>query len=85
MENKKYSIRYLPTFINQFNSILNYIIVDLKNKIAAEQLYKDIIQQIEKRSKCPSSFEIFKSTKNKDINWHKIQVKNFTIFYVLNF
>lgn len=83
MENKKYTIRYLPTFINQFNSILNYIANNLKNKIAADNMYKDVVKQIEKRSENPVSFEIFKNTKNKNVNWYKIQVKNFTIFYVV--
>ena len=50
MENKKYTIRYLPIFINQFKSILNYIANNLSNKIAADNLYKDVVKQIEKRS-----------------------------------
>ena len=35
MATKKYEIRYLPTFISQFNNILYYITYELKNKIAA--------------------------------------------------
>ena len=84
MESKKYTIVYLPKFIKQFNSILDYIANQLKNKIAADSLYKEVVTQIEKRSKSPISFEIFKNTKNKNVNWYKIQVKSFTIFYVVN-
>ena len=40
MENKKYEIKYLPTFISQFNNILYYITYELQNKIAANNLYK---------------------------------------------
>ena len=45
MEKNKYTIRYLPTFISQFNSILYYITYELKNKIAAENLYKEVIKK----------------------------------------
>lgn len=83
MENKNYTISYLPTFIEQFNLILNYIANNLKNKIAADKLYKNVVEQIEKRSQSPKSFEIFKNTKEKNVNWYKIKVKNFTIFYVV--
>lgn len=83
MENKKYTIRYLPTFISQFEFILDYIANNLKNKIAADNLYKEVTKQIEKRSYSPTSFEIFKNTKDKQVNWYKIQVKSFTIFYTV--
>ena len=46
MVNKKYEIRYLPTFISQFNNILYYIIYELKNKIAADNLYNEVVKQI---------------------------------------
>ena len=36
MANNKYTIRYSSTYINQFNSILKYIVNNLKNKIAAK-------------------------------------------------
>ena len=39
MANKKYEIRYLPTFISQFNNILYYITYEIKNKIAADNFY----------------------------------------------
>ena len=83
MENKKYEIIYLPAFINQFKTILSYITYNLKNKIAADKLYNEIIEQIEKRSENPLAFEIFKTTRNKEVNWYTIRVKDFTIFYVV--
>mgnify|MGYP004586064055 FL=1 len=43
MANKKYEIRYLPTFISQFNNILYYITYELKNKIAADNFYNEVI------------------------------------------
>ena len=83
MENKQYEIKYFPTFINQFNEILYYIVHNLENNDAADKLYKEVVKQIEKRSKFPTAFEIFKNTKDKNINWYKLRVKNFTIFYMV--
>ena len=79
----QYEIKYFPTFINQFNEILYYIVHNLENKDAADKLYKEVVKQIEKRSKFPTAFEIFKNTKDKNINWYKLRVKNFTIFYMV--
>ena len=79
----KYQIRYLPMFISQFNSILYYITHKLKNKIAAENFYKEVINQIEQRSISPESYEVFKITKKENIKYYKIQVKKITIFYVV--
>lgn len=50
MVNKKYEIEYLPTFISQFNNILYYITYELKNKIAADNFYNEVVKQIEIRS-----------------------------------
>lgn len=83
MANKRYEIRYLPTFISQFNNILYYITYELKNKIAADNFYKEVVKQIEIRSEAPESYEIFKTIKNGQVKYYKINVKNYTIFYVV--
>ncbi len=83
MANKKYEIRYLPTFISQFNNILYYITYELKNKIAANNFYSEVVRQIEIRSKAPESYEVFKKIRNEEIKYYKINVKNYTIFYVV--
>lgn len=81
MEKIQYKIVYLHSFTEQLNNILYYITYELNNKIAAEKLYKEIFKKIEIRSFNPTSFQIFKKTKNTNINWYKIRVKNYTIFY----
>lgn len=83
MENKKYEIKYLPTFISQFNNILYYITYELKNKIAANNFYNEVVKQIEIRSKSPESYEVFKIINNEKIKYYKINVKNYIIFYVV--
>ena len=57
MEKSSYVIKYTSTFINQFNSILKYLVNKLDNKIAAEKLYNEVIREIEKRSSNPESYE----------------------------
>ena len=49
MANNKYTIKYSSTFISQFNSILKYIVHNLKNRIAAENFYDEVINEIEKK------------------------------------
>lgn len=83
MANKKYEIKYLPIFISQFNNILYYITYELKNKIAADNFYSEVVKQIEIRSEAPESYEVFKTIKNEEIKYYKINVKNYTIFYVV--
>lgn len=83
MANKKYEIKYLPTFVVQFNNILYYITYELKNKIAADNFYNGVVKQIEIRSNNPEAYEVFKIIKSEKIKYYKINVKNYTIFYVL--
>lgn len=83
MANKKYEIKYLPTFISQFNDILYYITYELKNKIAAENFYNEVVKQIELRREAPESYEVFKILKKGKIKYYKINVKKYTIFYVV--
>lgn len=83
MANKKYEIKYLPTFISQFNNILYYITYELKNKIAADNFYSEVVKQIEIRSEAPESYKVFKTIRNEEIKYYKINVKNYTIFYVV--
>ena len=49
MANNKYTIKYTSTFINQLNNILKYFIHKLKNQIAAENFYDEVITKIEKK------------------------------------
>ena len=83
MQNKNYEIRYIPTFISQFNNILYYITNELKNKIAADIFYSEVVKQIELRSVAPESYEVFRTIRNGAIKYYKINVKNYTIFYVV--
>ena len=83
MANNKYTIRYSSTYINQFNSILKYIVNNLKNKIAAENFYNEVIKEIEKRSENPEGYEKYISTRKRKNTYYRIYVKNYTIFYTV--
>ena len=48
MAKNKYTIKYTETFVNQFNNILKYFIYKLQNKIAAENLYEEVIKEKKK-------------------------------------
>ena len=77
MANKKYEIRYLPTFISQLNNILYYITYELKNKIAADNFYNEVIKQISKNNNvCIVAYD------NQD--WIRINCKliDFQILYM---
>lgn len=83
MTNKKYTIKYSATYINQFNNILKYLVNNLKNKIAAENFYNEVIKEIEDRSQNPTSYERYISTKKRKNTYYRIYVKNYTIFYTV--
>ena len=83
MVNNKYTIRYSSAYINQFNSILKYFVNNLKNKIAAENFYNEVIKEIETRSKNPESYKKYISNRNRKNTYYRIYVKNYTIFYTV--
>ena len=84
MANKKYTIRYSATYIEQFNSILKYIVNNLKNRIAAENFFNEVVKEIEKRSKNPENYEKCISARKRKNTYYRIYVKNYTIFYTVN-
>lgn len=79
----KYTIKYSSTFINQFNNILKYFVYKLKNKIAAENFYNEVIKEIEKRSENPENYEKYRGARKRKNTYYRIYVKNYTIFYIV--
>ena len=83
MAKNRYVITYSDTFVKQFNNILKYFIYKIQNKIAAKNFYVEVIQEIEKRSENPESFEKYNSRRKRKNTYYRIYVKNYTIFYVV--
>ena len=80
---KKYNIKYLPSFYRDLDAITDYIKYELQNEVAANRLVDEIENAIIKRFQNPESFEKFQ-TRRKRLNvYYRIYVKNYTIFYVV--
>ena len=80
---KKYSLSYLPIFDYDLSEAWRYIAYVLKNPEAADRLVKDTEEAIKKRLETPTSFEQFKSKKERDHPYYRIRVRNFTVWYVV--
>ena len=83
MENKEYTLRYLPLFKSDLVECANYISNKLQNPIAAEKLINDVESAILERLDCPLSFQPYHSKKNRDMTYYRITVRNFSVFYVV--
>jgi len=83
MAKNNYDIKFLPSFDNEFDEVLYYIMYQLNNRKAAEKIYNSVINAILTRSKFPEIFEKYKQNKKTKYNWYRIHIKNFTIFYIV--
>lgn len=83
MNSKKYKLTMLPIFKNDFEEIINYIGYDLNNPSAARRLFDDAMDAILKRLENPLSFAPYKSSKLRKNPYYRINVRNYSIFYVV--
>ena len=83
MDGKRYELRILPLFEGDLNEIVDYITFRLHNPIAAERLVNDVQAAIHERLSCAEAFEPYRSAKEREYPYYPIQVRNFTIFYVV--
>lgn len=83
MDGKRYELRILPLFEDDLNEIVDYITYRLRNPIAAEALVDEVEKAVYERLSCAESFEPYLSSRNRKYPYYPIQVKNFTIFYVV--
>lgn len=83
MNGKRYKLSILPLFEDDLNEIVDYITYRLRNPTAAEHLVDEVERAIEERLDCAESFEPYHSSRERKRPYYRIQVKNFTIFYVV--
>ena len=83
MIGKRYELRILPLFEDDLNEIIDYITYRLRNPIAAERLVDDVEAAIEERRSCAEAFEPYSLSRKRKYPYYRIQVRNFTIFYVV--
>ena len=81
-EIKLYKIILSPTFINELNTICDYMITNLKEPQLSKIFYRRIIEKL-------SSLKIFperhRQLQIKDIIFRKLFFKNYVIIYQINF
>jgi len=80
---KHYDLRILPLFEDDLDEIVDYVTYRLKNPIAAERLIDDVEAAIEERRSCAEAFEPYPSSRDRLHPYYRIQIWNFTIFYVV--
>lgn len=83
MDTRRYKLSILPLFEDDLNEIVDYITYRLRNPQAAESLINEVEDAINKRLDCAESFEAYHSSRKRKYPYYRIQVKNFTIFYVV--
>lgn len=83
MNNKKYTLRYLPIFEEDLLSAADYISNKLSNKQAALNLVAETEKAILKRLENPVSFEPYASVKDRKNKYYRIIVNNYSVFYVV--
>ena len=80
---KKYSLRYLPIAQQDLQEIVDYINGTLQNPIAAENTLSKIEAAILERLKSPESFAVWQSKKPRDYPYRRINVGNYSVWYVV--
>ncbi len=80
---KTYILRYLPLAEQDLAEIIDYIQNNLQNPIAAENTLTRIEEAILKRLEAPESFAVWSSKKKRSYPYRRINVGNFTVWYVV--
>lgn len=83
MNGKRYELSILPLFEDDLAEIVDYITYRLRNPIAAGNLIDEVEKAINERLDCTEAFEPYRSNRERKHPYYCIQVKNFTIFYVV--
>ena len=83
MNGKHYELSILPLFEEDLSEIVDYITYRLRNPAAAELLVDDVENAILERLSCAESFEPYHSSRERQHSYYRIQVRNFTVFYVV--
>ncbi|MBR1403211.1 MAG: type II toxin-antitoxin system RelE/ParE family toxin [Treponema sp.] len=80
---KEYTLRYLPLAQEDLFEIVDYIQNSLQNPIAAQNTLDKIESAILERLKSPESYAIWNSKKKRDYPYRRINVGNYTVWYVV--
>lgn len=83
MYDKRYRLRYLPLFYEDFDEKITYIAEKLKNPKATSDLLDKVEKAILDRLPVAESFETYHSIRERKYAYYHIYVDNFTIYYVV--
>ena len=76
-------MRYLPLAQEDLIEIADYIQNTLQNPIAAENTITKIESAILERLESPESFAVWQSSKHREHPYRRINVGNYTVWYVV--
>ena len=83
MSMKKYKLSFLPLFEADLIEITDYISNNLNNPEVALRLVDDIEIAINRRLETPLAFAPYPTSKNRPYPYYRINIKNFSVFYVV--
>lgn len=80
----KYTLRYLPIAKQDLADVINFIYNTYQNPIAAENTLSKIENAIlERLEDGPESFAVWSSKKEREYPYRRINVGNYTVWYVV--
>ena len=83
MSMKKYKLSFLPLFEADLIEITDYITNHLNNPEIALRLVDDIEIAINRRLETPLAFAPYPTSKNRPYPYYRINIRNFSVFYVV--
>ena len=83
MSMKKYKLSFLPLFEADLIEITDYISNNLNNPEVALRLVDDIEIAISRRLEIPLAFAPYPTSKNRPYPYYRINIRNFSVFYVV--
>lgn len=83
MNKQTFKLTFLPLFEEDLLEVTDYITNMLQNPSAVHRLVDDIELAIVKRLEMPLSFAPYQSSKIRNYPYYRINVRNFSIFYVV--
>lgn len=78
-----FELRYSPLFYDDLDKITDYVLLDLKNELAAKKLVHDIEAAIGKRLDNPLQTAPYPSIRQRKYEYRRILVGSYLIFYVV--
>lgn len=78
-----FELRYSQLFYDDLNRVTDYILLDLKNELAAKTFIQNIEAAIKKRLDNPLRTAPYSSLRQRKHEYRRILVGNYLVFYVV--